>query len=147
MTPPNCLREYVNSSANPVPLRMAPYSNAPCVDEVPSGYVLPIDAVAHGEWIRVVARKIGANDVYGYIHDPLLIKLTNLEFTVRPASGVVNTGRDTLDIRSHPTMDAPVIETPGPGFQIKKTGEVVLEGRNWIEVLVYDDGTKGYIAR
>lgn len=44
-------------------------------------------------------------------------------------------------------MDAPVIESPGPGIQIKKTGEVVLEGRNWIEVLVYEDGTKGYIVQ
>ena len=63
------------------------------------------------------------------------------------ASGVVNTGSRGLEIRSHPTMDAPVIERPGPGFQIKKTGQIVFEGRNWIEVLVYDDGTKGYIAQ
>ena len=147
MTPPNRLREYVNSSATPVPLHMAPYSHAPIVDEVPNGYVLSVDAVANGEWIRVVASKIETSDVYGYIHAPLQIKLANLEFTVQRASGIVKTGNGSLEIRSHPTMDAPVIERPGPGFEIQRTGEVEFEGRHWVEVLVYDDGTKGYIAK
>ena len=66
---------------------------------------------------------------------------------MQPASGVVKSGTGVLEIHSHPLMDAPVIERPGPGIQIKKTGEVALEGRNWAEVVVYTDGTKGYIAK
>ena len=128
-------------------MRIAPYPDAPILTEVPKEYAFDADAVANGEWIRVVAKRIATNDVYGYIHAPLQIKLANLEFTVQRASGAVNTGSRSLEIRSHPTMDAPVIESPGPGIQIKKTGEVVLEGRNWIEVLVYEDGTKGYIVQ
>lgn len=147
ITPSKHLREYFNLSASPVPLRIAPYPDAPVVLEVPKGYGFPVDSVVNNEWIRVPARKLEESTVYGYIHVPLEIKLANLEFTVQPANGVVKTGSDVLEIRSHPTIDAPVIDRPGPGLLIKKTGEVMLEGRNWVEVVVYTDGTKGYIAR
>lgn len=147
MTPSKRLREYFNRSATPVPLRIAPYPDAAVVQEVAQGIVYPVDAVANNEWIRIVVGGIGKSKIYGYIHAPLEIKLANLEFTVQSASGVVKTGSRGLEIRSHPTMDAPVIDRPGPGLQLTKTGEVVLEGRNWVEVLVYTDGTKGYIAQ
>jgi hypothetical protein len=147
MTPPNRLRNYFNSSITATPMRIAPYPDAPVVREGAKGIGGQVDAVANDEWIRLVATKIENSNVYGYIHAPLEIKLANLEFTVQRASGVVKTGSPGLEIRSHPTMDAPVIERPGPGLQIQKTGEVALEGRNWVEVLVYTDGTKGYIAR
>lgn len=85
ITSPNRLREYVNSSATTVPMRIAPYPDAPILTEVPKEYVFDADAVANGEWIRVVARRIETIDVYGYIHAPLQIKLANLEFTVPAA--------------------------------------------------------------
>lgn len=146
ITPPNRLRKWVNSSATGTPMRMAPYPDAPVVYEVAKGYGFQVDAVANDEWIRVVAGQVQNGKLYGYIHAPLQIKLANLEFTVQRASGVVPTRSDT-EIRSHPTTDAPVIDKPGPGFQFQKTGEVVLEGRNWVEVIVLTDGTKGYIAQ
>lgn len=144
--PPNRLRQYSNSSTQPIPMRIAPYFDAPVLNEIPPGYVYQVNAVANGEWVRVVAMTFAKSEAYGYIHDPVLIKLANLEFSVTPASGLVRTGSHSMEIRSHPTMDSPVIEKLGPGFKIRKSGEVVFEGHNWTEVIVYNDGSKGYIA-
>ena len=142
----NHMREYRNSAAA-IPMRIAPYPDAPVLRELANGGGVYVDAVANDEWIRVSLGKTAERTLYGYIHAPLQIKLANLEFTVRPMSGVVSTDVDTLEIRSHPTMDAPVIDRRGPGLHINKTGEVIFDGRNWVEVRVYTDGTKGYIIQ
>lgn len=146
VTPTKLLRKYFNDSATPVSLRMAPYPDAPILRDVLEGKGYDVDAVENQEWIRVNLGKIKSNNIYGYIHAPLPIKLDNLEFTVQRASGMVSTNSGT-EIRSHPATYAPVVVKPGPGYQFKKTGEVVLDGHNWVEVIWSTNGKKGYIVQ
>ena len=88
----------------------------------------------------------GRDGPQGYIHHPLTAQLSRLEFQERRASGNV-TGRANLAIHSHPHISAPVLDTLEPGYQLRRVAEVELDGDLWDVVIVYTDGTKGYIMR
>jgi hypothetical protein len=147
MTPPGKLKQYVNKDQkNAVPMYAQPDITSQKVEDISFSYGYPVIGIANKEWITVPGLIFGGTPIPGYIHAPLEIKLAQLEFKVRPTSGVVRTNKST-DIRLHPDMDSPVVDKLEPGYQMNKSGDVSLSGKQWTEVILYDDGTKGYLLQ
>lgn len=128
------------------PVVVAPVENSPAILLLPKGRGYDVDGIANGEWARVkIAYRAGNRPVYAYVHAPREIRLATMQFQVKRAAGQYLTGQRTVEARSHPTLEADVLETIEPGMQLTKTGEVLLDGEKWTEVVLYTDGTKGYI--
>jgi hypothetical protein len=145
---PMRIRQWFNTSNTAIPVRLAPYPQAPIISEIEKNHGGQPDGIANDEWIRIPFLTLeSGTKIYGYIKAATDIKLATFEFSVQPVSGVVETGNSTVEIRSLPTKEAPIIDTVGPGYRLKTSGEVRLEGGSWVEVIVYTDGTKGYIAK
>ena len=148
MTPAGKLKQYYNNDQkNTVPMYAQPDKSSQKVVDVAFNYGYPVLGVANKEWITVPGLIMGGgSQARGYIHAPREIKLALLDFKVRPASGNVQSKKST-DIRLHPDMDSPVVDKLEPGYQLRKTGEVSLGGKQWNEVILYNDGTKGYLLQ
>jgi hypothetical protein len=127
------------------PVTLAPQPGAPAVLQLEKDYGYPVDSVANGEWARVKLKDVGGKPVFGYIHAPKEIRLASLQYQVKPARGGYQSGKRTLEARGQPSLEADVLEVIEPGMQMTKTGEVLIDGARWTEVLLYTDGTKGYI--
>jgi hypothetical protein len=147
MAPAGKLKQFYNNDrGKTIPMYAQPDESSQKVVDVPYNYGYQVMGIANKEWIAVPGLIMGGKPTPGYIHAPLEIKLAQLEFTVRPASGAVQTNKPT-DIRLHPDMDAPVVDQLKPGYQLRKTGEVSLSGKQWTEVILYNDGTRGYLLQ
>lgn len=148
MAPPGKLKQYYNNDkSKTVPMYAQPDKASQKVVDVPFNYGYPVLGIANKEWIAVPGLIMGGGvPTPGYIHTPQEIKLAQLDFKVRPASGSVQT-KNSTDIRLHPDMDSPVVDKLQPGYQLRKTGEVSLSGKQWTEVMLYNDGTKGYLLQ
>ena len=44
-------------------------------------------------------------------------------------------------------MESPVVDKLQPGYQLRKTGEVSLSGKQWTEVMLYNSGIRGYLLQ
>lgn len=142
------MKSYFNSSGQPLAMYAQPDLGAQKVLDVPVDYGYEVVGFANDEWI-VVKGLIMASGRYtpGYIHAPADIRLSRLKFTVRPARGPVVAQSRPMEIRLHPDVASPVVDRLDPGYQMDKTGEVSLDGKTWVQVQVYTDGTKGYILQ
>ncbi|HEX7034803.1 MAG TPA: hypothetical protein VF210_03470 [Pseudomonadales bacterium] len=140
------LTVFTNHGNVPVPVRALPDDRAPMLDQLTTGYQLPASGVVPGSpWIEV--EPWGPQGPKAYVNAPLEAKLAMLDFQVRPVGGHVVAETRDLEIRSHPVSDAPIIDTLPQGYQVRKSGEVQVDGRIWDEVLPFTDNTKGYVLR
>lgn len=148
MAPAGKLKQYYNNDKDKtVPMYAQPDEASQKVVDIQFNYGYPVLGISNKEWITVPGLTMsGGSQARGYIHAPREIKLAQLEFKVRPASGNVQT-KKSADIRLHPDMDSPVVDKLHPGYQLRKTGEVLLDGKQWSEVMLYNDGTKGYLLQ
>lgn len=139
------LNAFTNHGQSQVAVHALPHDLAPVLDQLQPGYRIPASGViADSPWVEV--QPWGAQGPRAYVNAPLDAKLALLEFQVRPAGGNVVATRE-LTIHTHPAADAPVLDTLAQGYQVRKTGEVQLDGRIWDEVQPFTDNTKGYIPR
>lgn len=139
------LNAFTNRGDAWLDLRALPDERAPVLDRLDPGYEIPASGVvADSPWVEV--EPWGTQGPKAYVHAPLEAKLALLEFPVRPASGHVVATRP-LEIRSHPVAEAPLLDTLPEGYQVRKTGEVQLDGGIWDQVQPFTDDTKGYILR
>lgn len=143
--PASKFKQYTNNEEQAVKVYALPDTAAPVLDLLPSGYQLPVSGIVSEQpWAEVLPW--GNRGPKAYIYAPLEIKLAALEYQVKRASGNITASRD-LQVRSHPDVQAPVLTVLEKGYQLTKSGEVELNGKTWDEVVVFTDGTKGYISR
>lgn len=139
------LKTFQNTEQTALKVYGAPSEQAPIIDDLQPGYGTGTTGLVAGtDWIEIIP--YGPRGPRGYVQHPLTAKLSQLEFTVTPANGLV-VAKTTKHILSHPDSAAPVLDTLEKGYQLDKTGEVTLAGKVWDVVVVYQDGTLGYIAR
>lgn len=139
------LKNYQNAGQTAIKVFGAPSAQAPVIDDLEPGYSIEATGLVAGtDWIEMLP--YGPRGPRAYIEDKLVAKLSRLDFSVNPAGGNVVANK-TLKILSHPDPDAPVLDTLEPGYQLNRVGTVALQGSNWDVVVVYNDGTRGYIAR
>ena len=50
-------------------------------------------------------------------------------------------------MREFPDAEAPVLETLGPGERYQRRGVVERGGDVWEQIVLYADGTPGYVRR
>lgn len=140
----NKLRDYVANGTS-VMVYNAPADWAAPIEVLNDGYLFPVSGiVTDSDWIEVTPW--GNNGQRGYIKDATLVRLTNLDFKVKREGGVVSVPA-RASIHSHPDTSAPVLDSLDPGFTLNRTGVVTINGQTFDEVVVYTDGTKGYILR
>lgn len=142
------MKSYFNNSGKPMPMYAQPDAGSQKVLDIPVDYGYEVVGFANGEWIVVKGLLMGSGRFTpAYIHAPTDIRLSQLRFTVRPASGLVVARQQALRIRLHPDLESPVVDTLDVGYQMDKTGEVQLDGKTWTQINLYTDGTKGYILQ
>ncbi len=142
------MKSYYNNSGKPLAMYAQPDRGSQKVLDIPVDYGYEVIGFANGEWIVVKGLLMGGGRFTpAYIHAPTDIRLSQLKFTVRPASGPVVARQKSLEIRLHPDLESQVVDTLDPGYQMNKTGEVILDGKTWTQVQVYTDGTKGYLLQ
>jgi hypothetical protein len=140
------LSHFSNDGSTPIAVHAWPSDLAPMLDELASGYRIPASGVVPGTgWIEV--QPWGPSGVKAYVHAPLEVRLLQLEFQVKRATGHVAASRGALQVHSHPDLEAPVIDTVEQGYQVRKSGEVTLNGRTWDEVMPFASDTRGYVLR
>jgi hypothetical protein len=139
------LKSYQNAGQTAIKVFGAPSAQAPVIDNLEPGYGIDATGLVAGtDWIEMLP--YGPRGPRAYVEDKLMAKLSRLDFNVTPAGGNVVANK-SLKILSHPAHDAPVLDTLEPGYQLNRVGTVALQGSNWDVVVVYNDGTRGYIAR
>ncbi|MEL1263626.1 hypothetical protein [Pseudoxanthomonas putridarboris] len=74
-----------------------------------------------------------------------MARLALLDFRVKSQGGNWDSGRP-VQVRSFPDPEAPVLETLRAGERYRRSGVVEL-GRTWDQIVLYTDGTVGYVPR
>lgn len=139
------LKNYQNNKSSAIMVFGAPSTRAPIIDQLEPGYSIEATGLVAGtDWIEMLP--YGPSGPRAYVEDKLIAKLSRLEFKVASASGNV-VAKNNLKIRSYPDHEAPVLDTLEKGYQLNRVGTVELAGNHWDVVVVYNDGTRGYIAR
>lgn len=139
------LSAYVNLNSTSAKVFAAPDLRAPQLDLLAQGFEMPVTGiVTNSPWIEVAPW--GNRGPKAYIQDELTARLALLSFQVKRSSGNLVADKP-LQIRSHPDSSAPVLDTLEKGYQLTKSGVVELNGKIWDEIILYTDGTKGYVAR
>lgn len=75
-----------------------------------------------------------------------MARMATLEFRVKPQGGQWQ-ARDTVQVREFPDTEAPVLETLKPGERYQRRGVVDRNGEAWEQIVLYADGTPGYVKR
>lgn len=139
------LAPFGHNLPQPVKLYAAPSEQAAVVEELAQGFQMDVTGtVKDSDWLET--QPWGPKGISAYIKAADYVRFSRLEFQVKRAGGNLVT-KNTVQIRTHPDAQAPILDTLQPGFELSRSGEVELNGQIWDEVIVYTDGTKGYIAR
>lgn len=147
LTSPRSLRVLANRNPAPIEIRIAPDLSARVGKSMAQGFESPVRGFLGTEWLEVESMSMEHQAVPGYIHAPREIRLDTLNFSVKPAAGeLLAEGRD-IEIRSHPDLQAPLLDTLPAGYTVRISGETTVAGTVWDEVVPFTDGTKGYVRR
>jgi hypothetical protein len=140
------LKVFLNNGKGAVGVYAFPDDRAPVLLELAPKFTVAVAGVVEGEpWIAV--SPWGNKGQKAYVHAPMEARLARLQYSVKPAGGTLTARGKDLEVRSHPVADAPLLDTLPEGYQLRKTGEVQLDGTVWDEVQLLSDGTPGYVAR
>jgi hypothetical protein len=139
------LAKWYHDRPGPVVLRAAPSEMSAPMDTLNKDSLLPVSGiVAKDGWIQLTPWK-GSN-VKVYAHDPLMARMALLEYTVRPQGGVLE-AKAAMQVRTFPAPDAPILDSLRPGERFNRSGVVQSAAGAWDEIVMYVDGTKGYVKR
>ena len=139
------LAKWYHDRPEPMVLRAAPSEMSAPVDSLDKDRLLPVSGiVAKDGWIQLAPWK-GSN-VRAYAHDPLMARMALLDYAVRPQGGVLE-AKAAMQVRAFPAPDAPILDSLRPGERFNRSGVVQSEGGTWDEIVMYADGTKGYVMR
>lgn len=139
------LPKWSHRQARPVVFHAAPSRQAPPIDDLDKDLLVPVSGIVGTTgWIEVAPWGPGKRKAY--VHDPVMARMATLEFRVRPQGGQWQ-ARDTVQVREFPDAEAPVLETLGPGERYQRRGVVERGGDVWEQIVLYADGTPGYVRR
>lgn len=139
------LPKWSHRQASPMVFRAAPSEQAPPIDDLDKDLLVPVSGiVGAGGWIEVAPW--GPDKRRAYVHDPLMARMALLDFRVKPQGGQWQPA-GTVQVREFPDQAAPVLETLAPGVRYRRSGTVELGGRVWDQIVLYVDGTPGYVLR
>ncbi|WP_299347376.1 hypothetical protein [uncultured Pseudoxanthomonas sp.] len=139
------LPKWSHRQATPVVFHAAPSPQAPPIDDLGKDLLIPVSGIVGTTgWIEVAPW--GADKRKAYVHDPVMARMATLEFRVKPQGGQWQ-ARDTVQVREFPDAEAPVLETLNPGERYQRRGMVDRNGEAWEQIVLYADGTTGYVKR
>lgn len=139
------LPKWYHEQPAPVLLRAAPSQMAVAVDDLDKDLLVPVSGIVAGTgWIEVA--QYGPTGPKAYVHDPLMARMALLDYRVKPQGGNWD-AHGTTEVRGFPDSEAPVLETLRGGERYRRSGVVELDGRVWDQIVLYVDGTVGYVAR
>ncbi|MCH8537408.1 MAG: hypothetical protein LAT66_06500 [Alkalimonas sp.] len=140
------LRLIINDLQEDILVYGAPTHKGPIIGSLKPGFQFDVTGLVRGtDWIEVAY--YGRRGPMAYVYDPLRAKLSRLKFQERRAPGHVAAPHVSLAVRSHPHSESPILYTLDVGQQLTRVAEVELDGIMWDVVVVFTDGTKGYIMR
>lgn len=139
------LAKWYHDNPSPMVMRAAPSEMAAPVDSLNKDLLLPVGGiVADGGWIQVALSRDGRRKVY--VHDPLMARMALLDYRVQPQGGIY-TAATAVQVRTFPDAESPVLDSLKPGERFNRSGTVQASGHTWDEIVMYADGTKGYVMR
>lgn len=145
VVPSRNLPKWNNGGAAAATIHALPSLQSPAIHKLEPDYWLPIKGVVAGtEWLELDVWGDGAPA--GYVRDPLMARLAQLDFRVKPVADIYQSAGEN-PARSFPDSQAPVLEMLKPGERVRRTGVVELGGRTWDKVILYSDGSGGYVLR
>lgn len=139
------LKVYGHIKAQPVELFLAPSEKAAPLESLEKDFNVNVSGVVtESGWIETLPW--GSDGLKAYVHDPVLARLATMAIPVKPQGGVV-LAEAPLSILRFPDPESPALMTLDAGYQMDRSGVVELNGQTWDQVVVYSDGTKGYVQR
>jgi hypothetical protein len=139
------LPKWSHRQATPVVFHAAPSPQAPPIDDLGKDLLIPVSGIVGTTgWIEVAPW--GPDKRKAYVHDPVMARMATLEFRVKPQGGQWQ-ARETVQVREFPDAEAPVLETLKPGERYQRRGVVDRNGEAWEQIVLYADGTPGYVRR
>ncbi|MGB3393704.1 MAG: hypothetical protein WA956_02550 [Stenotrophomonas sp.] len=139
------LPKWNNDGASAAVIHALPSLQSPPIHKLEPNYLLPVRGVVEGsEWLELDVWGDGTPG--GYVHDPLMARLAQLDFRVKPVADIYQSAGQN-PARSFPDAQAPVLEMLKPGERVRRVGVVELGGRTWDKVVLYADGSGGYVLR
>lgn len=145
VVPSRNLPKWNNGGAAAATIHALPSLQSPAIHTLEPNYLLPVRGVVAGtEWLELDVWGDGAPA--GYVRDPLMARLAQLDFRVKPVADIYQSAGEN-PARSFPDAQAPVLEMLKPGERVRRVGVVELGGRTWDKVVLYSDGSGGYVSR
>ena len=139
------LPKWSHREATPKVFHAAPSSQAPPIDDLGKDLLVPVSGIVGTTgWIEVAPW--GPDKRKAYVHDLVIARMATLEFRVKPQGGQWQ-ARETVQVREFPDKEAPVLETLKPGERYQRRGVVECGGEAWEQIVLYGDGTPGYVLR
>lgn len=139
------LPKWSHRQPTPMVFHAAPSPQAPPIDDLGKDLLVPVSGIVGTTgWIEVAPW--GPDKRRAYVHDPVMARMATLEFRVKPQGGQWQ-ARETVQVREFPDTEAPVLETLKPGERYQRRGVVDRHGEAWEQIMLYADGTAGYVKR
>lgn len=139
------LPKWSHREATPKVFHAAPSPQAPPIDDLGKDLLVPVSGiVGNTGWIEVAPW--GLDKRKAYVHDPVMARMAMLDFRVKPQGGQWQ-AKGHVQVREFPDAQAPVLETLGPGERYQRRGLVERDGQAWEQIVLYADGTPGYVLR
>ncbi len=139
------LPKWSHLNASPMIFHAAPSPQAPPIDDLARDFLVPVSGIVGTTgWIEVAPW--GLDKRKAYVHDPVMARMAMLDYRVKPQGGQWQ-ARGATQVREFPDLEAHVLETLKAGERYRRTGQVERDGRVWEQIVLYADGTHGYVLR
>lgn len=139
------LPKWAHLNDTPMIFRAAPSPQAPAIDDLAKDFLVPVSGIVGATgWIEVAPW--GLDKRKAYVHDPLMARMALLDYQVKPQGGQWQ-AKGRVQVREFPDVEAPVLEILASGVRYQRRGVVERDGQAWEQIVLYADGTPGYVLR